>query len=143
MNASDYTAASWEKVANELEECEDMLKNIDAQTQNGVNEQIGHLREAIDSLVKITLSVNPTSGTLYVDGTVKITVKTNVSGKVTWKSSNTGVATVANGVVTGKKAGTATITASISGKTATYKVTVRTAESVPELTRYMWVKKQL
>ena len=125
LNASDYTAASWEKVANELEECEDMLKNIDSQTQNGVNEQIGHLREAIDSLVKITLSVNPTSGTLYVDGTVKITVKTNASGKVTWKSSNTGVATVANGVVTGKKAGTATITASISGKTATYKVTVK------------------
>ena len=125
LNASDYTAASWEKVANELEECEDMLKNIDAQTQNGVDEQIGHLREAIDSLVKITLSVNPTSGTLYVDGTVKITVKTNASGKVTWKSSNTGVATVANGVVTGKKAGTATITASISGKTATYKVTVK------------------
>ena len=125
LNASDYTAASWEKVANELEECEDMLKNIDSQTQNGVDEQIGHLREAIDSLVKITLSVNPTSGTLYVDGTVKITVKTNASGKVTWKSSNTGVATVANGVVTGKKAGTATITASISGKTATYKVTVK------------------
>lgn len=125
LNASDYTAASWEKVANELEECEDMLKNIDAQTQNGVDEQIGHLREAIDSLVKITLSVNPTSGTLYVDGTVKITVKTNASGKVTWKSSNTGIATVANGVVTGKKAGTATITASISGKTATYKVTVK------------------
>ena len=125
LKASDYTAASWEKVANELEECEDMLKNIDAQTQNGVDEQIGHLREAIDSLVKITLSVNPTSGTLYVDGTVKITVKTNASGKVTWKSSNTGVATVANGVVTGKKAGTATITASISGKTATYKVTVK------------------
>ena len=125
LKASDYTAASWEKVANELEECEDMLKNIDAQTQNGVDEQIGHLREAIDSLVKITLSVNPTSGTLYVGGTVKITVKTNASGKVTWKSSNTGVATVANGVVTGKKAGTATITASISGKTATYKVTVK------------------
>ena len=125
LNASDYTAASWEKVANELEECEDMLKNIDAQTQNGVDEQIGHLREAIDSLVKITLSVNPTSETLYVGGTVKITVKTNASGKVTWKSSNTGVATVANGVVTGKKAGTATITASISGKTATCKVTVK------------------
>ena len=125
LNASDYTAASWEKVANELEECEDMLKNIDAQTQNGVDEQIGHLREAIDSLVKITLSVNPTSGTLYVGGTVKITVKTNASGKVTWKSSNTGIATVANGVVTGKKAGTATIIASISGKTATYKVTVK------------------
>ena len=129
LKESDYTPESWaanyESIQNELKECEEMLDNIAEQTQYGVNEQIGHLREAIDSLVKITLSVNPTSGTLYVDGTVKITVKTNVSGKVTWKSSNTGVATVANGVVTGKKAGTATITASISGKTATYKVTVK------------------
>ena len=129
LKESDYTPESWaanyESIQNELKECEEMLENIAEQTQYGVNEQIGHLREAIDSLVKITLSVNPTSGTLYVDGTVKITVKTNASGKVTWKSSNTGVATVANGVVTGKKAGTATITASISGKTATYKVTVK------------------
>ena len=129
LKESDYTPESWaanyESIQNELQECEEMLENIAEQTQYGVNEQIGHLREAIDSLVKITLSVNPTSGTLYVDGTVKITVKTNASGKVTWKSSNTGVATVANGVVTGKKAGTATITASISGKTATYKVTVK------------------
>ena len=129
LKESDYTPESWaanyESIQNELKECEEMLENIAEQTQYGVNEQIGHLREAIDSLVKITLSVNPTSGTLYVDGTVKITVKTNASGKVTWKSSNTGVATVTNGVVTGKKAGTATITASISGKTATYKVTVK------------------
>lgn len=125
LKESDYTAASWEKVANELEECEDMLKNIDKQTQNGVDEQIGHLREAIDGLVKITLSVNPTSGTLYVGETAKVTATTNVSGNVTWTSSNTGVATVVNGVVTGKKAGTATITASISGKTATYNVTVK------------------
>ena len=129
LKESDYTPESWaanyESIQNELKECEEMLENIAEQTQYGVNEQIGHLREAIDSLVKIALSVNPTSGTLYVDGTVKITVKTNASGKVTWKSSNTGVATVANGVVTGKKAGTATITASISGKTATYKVTVK------------------
>ena len=129
LKESDYTPESWaanyESIQNELQECEEMLENIAEQTQYGVNEQIGHLREAIDSLVKITLSVNPTSGTLYVGGTVKITAKTNASGKVTWKSSNTGVATVANGVVTGKKAGTATITASISGKTATYKVTVK------------------
>ena len=129
LKESDYTPESWaanyESIQNELKECEEMLDNIAEQTQYGVNEQIGHLREAIDSLVKIALSVNPTSGTLYVGGTVKITVKTNASGKVTWKSSNTGVATVANGVVTGKKAGTATITASISGKTATYKVTVK------------------
>ena len=43
---------------------------------------------------------------------------------VEWKSSNTGVATVSKGVITPVKAGTATITASIQGKTATCEVTV-------------------
>ena len=129
LKENNYTAASWEKVANELEECEEMLKNIDKQTQNGVDEQITHLREAIDSLVKVikvTLSVNPTSGTIYVGQTTKVTANTNATGTVTWKSSNTKVATVSStGVVTGKAAGTATITASISGKTAVYKITVK------------------
>ena len=132
LKESDYTPESWaanyETIKNELAECEDMVENIAEQTQYGVDEQITHLREALDSLVKITVSVNPTSGTIYVGETAKVTAKANVNGNVTWTSSNTGVATVANGVVTGKKAGTATITASISGKTATYKITVRNRE---------------
>ena len=48
--------------------------------------------------------------------------------KVTWKSSNTKVATVSNGKITAKGKGTATITASTSnGKKATCKVTVKIA----------------
>ena len=126
LKESDYTAASWEKVANELEECEDMLKNIDKQTQNGVDEQIGHLREAIDTLVKAQFKLNATSGSLYTKKTATLKVTTNLTGTVTWKSSNTKVATVSSkGVVTAKAAGTATITASLSGKTAAYKVTVK------------------
>lgn len=43
---------------------------------------------------------------------------------VTWSSDDEDVATVANGVVTGVSAGTATITATASGKTATCEITV-------------------
>ena len=45
---------------------------------------------------------------------------------VTWKSSNTAVATVTTkGVVTAKKAGTVTITATVASKKLTYKITVK------------------
>ncbi|MGN0461246.1 MAG: Ig domain-containing protein [Ruminococcus sp.] len=47
-----------------------------------------------------------------------------MSSVVEWTSSNTSVATVANGVVTAKKAGTATITATVGELKATCKVTV-------------------
>ncbi len=47
------------------------------------------------------------------------------TSKITWKSSNTKIATVdANGKVTGKMAGQVTITASAAGKKATCKVQV-------------------
>ena len=84
------------------------------------------------------ISVNPTTMTLTVGatGTITATVKPdNATNKnVTWSSSNTDVATVANGVVTAKAPGTATITATTEdgGKTATCMVTV--AEVVTEPT---------
>ena len=133
LKESDYTPASWVNVANELEECEEMLANIDKQTQNGVDEQITHLREAIDSLVKAEFKLNAASGTLYTQDKISTTLKvtTNLAGTVTWKSSNTKVAVVdSKGVVTAKAAGTANITATLNGKTATYKVTVKNAMSI-------------
>lgn len=61
--------------------------------------------------------------------TLKATINPNNASnkKLTWKSSNTGVATVSNsGVVTGVKAGSTTIsvTTADGNKKATYKVTV-------------------
>ena len=59
----------------------------------------------------------------------KLTLKATVSGesqKVTWKSSNSKIATVTkSGKVTAKKAGTATITAKANGVKVTFKVTVK------------------
>ena len=81
-------------------------------------------------ITKITL--NKTSAKIFIGKTV--TLKSTVSPSnatnrnVTWKSSNTSVATVSSaGVVTGKKAGTATITCTAkdgSGVKATCKITV-------------------
>lgn len=61
-----------------------------------------------------------------------ITLNYTISGKkVTWKSSNTSVATVKSSgskvTVTGKKAGTSTIMATHNGKKYTCKVTVKAA----------------
>ncbi len=56
------------------------------------------------------------------NATLKATAVPNAA--VTWKSSDDKVAAVNNGVVTARKAGTATITATANGKSATCKVTV-------------------
>jgi len=77
-----------------------------------------------------SLSLNKTKATIYTKGTTKVTLKATVKGassKVTWKSSNTKIATVKSGVVTAKKAGTATITATANGISKTCKITVKNA----------------
>lgn len=73
------------------------------------------------------LTVSPTTATVAVGAaeTITATVTPSTYSNVVWTSSNEGVATVsAAGVVTGVSAGTATITATAGGKTATCTVTV-------------------
>ena len=75
---------------------------------------------------KITIS--GTSHTVAQEGTLVLTAKSLPAGaSVTWASSDTTIATVANGTVTASasKTGKVTITASATGyKTGTYEVTV-------------------
>ena len=59
--------------------------------------------------------------------TAKVSPENATNKTVTWTSSDATVATVKEGVVTGVKAGEATITASAGGKNATVKVTVKVA----------------
>ena len=68
------------------------------------------------------VKINQKDPTLYVGESITLTAAitpTNAANKaVTWKSSNTSVATVSStGVVTGKAAGTATITVTANDKT--------------------------
>jgi uncharacterized protein YjdB len=126
LKEADYTPDSWDTLVNELEECEDMLANIANQTQYGIEEQIGHLREAIDSLVKAEFKLNQTSATLYSGASVTLSATTNLTGDITWKSSDAKVATVdAKGIVKAVNAGTATITAALGKVSATFTVTVK------------------
>ena len=73
-----------------------------------------------------TIKVSAAKKTIYVNAstTVKATV-TNAVGATKFKSSNTKVATVNSaGKVTGKKAGSVTITATNNGKSASVKIKV-------------------
>ena len=74
--------------------------------------------------VEVSVKLNKTSATLNIGDTLSLTATTTGSGSLSWSSDNTSVATVSNGKVTAKGAGTATITATYGGKTATCKITV-------------------
>ena len=80
----------------------------------------------------VTLDKN--SVTLEVGGeetlTATVTPDNATDKAVTWSSDNTAVATVANGKVTAVSAGTATVTATAGGKSATCAVTVETVKTV-------------
>lgn len=77
----------------------------------------------VDAATKVKL--NKTSATLYVGSSTTLKI-TGTSKKVTWSSNKTSVATVSSkGKVTAKKAGTAVVTAKVSGKKYTSKITVK------------------
>lgn len=99
-------------------------------------------------IINVTVTdftIAPTTGTIAKNGTVTITptilptsiVNTAAATTVSWKSSNTGVATVsntsttkgANITVTGVADGTATITATLNGQSKTAKITVNSVAS--------------
>ena len=79
--------------------------------------------------VENKFELNTASKTLYTKGSTKTTLKvtTNLTDKITWKSSNTKVATVnSKGVVIAKAKGATVITASCGEYEVSCKVTVKT-----------------
>ncbi len=69
--------------------------------------------------------LDQTSVSIYEGLEVKLHVKQAPEGTIVWKTSNSGVAAVSNGTVKAIGKGTATITASVAGKYAECKVTVK------------------
>ena len=90
-----------------------------------------HWTENEPEVINVTgVSLNKTTATLTVEDTLTLTATvapSNATDKtVTWTSSNPSIASVSNGVVTAKRAGTTTITATTvdGNKTANCVVTV-------------------
>ena len=77
--------------------------------------------------VKITSTVTEVTVGKTITLTAEVLPADATNKTVTWTSSDNTVATVKDGVVTGVKAGEATIKASAGGKDATVKVTVKAA----------------
>ena len=87
--------------------------------------------ETVATVAVEKVEITSTETDVEVGKTINLTAKVspeNATDKtVTWTSDNNEVATVKDGVVTGVKAGEATITASAGGKTDKFKVTVKAA----------------
>ena len=126
LKQADYTVATWKSFAGELAEAEEVIAKTDA-SQAEVNEALSHLQAAEKELVKVTAALDKKTAAVYTGKTVTLKATSNdKDAKVTFKSSNTKVATVSStGVVKGVKAGTATITAAYGNATATCTVTVK------------------
>lgn len=108
---------------------------ITAETSNGLKATAEVIVKEI-AVTKVTLS--ETTATMTIGGELELTAtiepKNATNQRLTWSSSDTGVATVdSNGKVTAKAAGTATITATAaSGITAACEITV--SDEVIEVT---------
>ncbi len=103
---------------------------ITAKTSNGKTATCKVTVNKPAEILVTGITLNKTTATLEVNGTVQLTATVTPSDAtnktVTWTSSDTSVATVSDGKVTAKKAGTAIITAKSNNdkmKTCTITVT--------------------
>lgn len=114
-------------------------KDTNDHTRKGLTGSATQLVEVNVALLVNSITLSGTNS-IVVGKTIRLSATANMKNAtktasiikgLTWKSSNNGIATVdANGNVKGVKAGTATITASCGGKSATFKITVKNAVRV-------------
>ncbi len=129
LKKADYTTATWSNFETELNETKDLL-NQDGLYVTEVNEQMTHLSEAMDALKEVKVTLKVSANNLYAGEMATLTgsVEGNDSTLV-YTSSNASIASVdATGKVTAKKAGTATITATLSDGTLSQSVKIKVVE---------------
>lgn len=100
-----------------------------AATKTGYTTEVG-CTVTVSNVAVTGVTLDKSSGTLSIDDTVTLiptVAPSNATNKtVTWSTSNSSVATVVDGLVTAKSAGTAniTVTTTDGGFTASYSLTV-------------------
>lgn len=92
---------------------------------------------------EFTISLSPSSKSLDIGSSFKITATTSEEAEITWSSSNSSVASVdQTGLVNALAIGSATITASANGKSAICQVTVTEqggSEDEKDVTVYFFI----
>ena len=130
LDGTTITASSTGTITNAASTT---YSGIDAKTEAVIGSGTGKIEathKASDSM-----SITPSAAIITVGQTVTLTVNTSASGSaVTWSSSNSQVATVSNGVVTGVSAGNAIITAKAGSFTASAMITVTGSAITPDET---------
>lgn len=111
--------------------CEEPESSTEEPKEEQKQEEQPPVEKTLESIV-----ISPASKTLEVGETVTLTLTLTPADfskeGLAWDSDKKSVATVANGVVTAVAKGEANITATLSGKTATCKITVTKTETPPD-----------
>lgn len=95
---------------------------IESLVMDGITILVEYAAGVVKGDIGAYVTLDKSTATVAVEGTTSLTATPYPAGStVTWASSDTTVATVSSGTVTGVKAGTATITASITVNGTTHK----------------------
>ena len=139
--ASDSSTVSWASSADSIATVEDGVVTgvSEGNATITASATIGGQNYSASCEVTVTkapsVSISAPSATLQVGDSVTLTASASDDSAITWSSSASGVASVADGVVTGVSEGSATITATatIGGKnySATCEITVVAAPVDP------------
>ena len=103
---------------------------ITAKSSNGITAKSTIVVTDNNNVTNLSISKSSLSLEVGKSYTLSVTVSpSSLANSVTWYSNNTSIATVNNGIVTAKKVGKTTIVASVSGKSVSCTVEVKSGSS--------------
>ena len=135
-NTTDDTTVEWKSADEKIAIVENGIVTPIGKGTTTITAKVGDKEATCEVTVIIPLesiSLSKAATTIIKNQTEKLEVKYNpedatVEDKVEWTSLDTNIATVVDGIVTGRKTGTVTILAKVDGKVANCDVTVKEIE---------------